>query len=37
VKISSMGTAKLRIVTHLDYDFSVHNRFLSILRKVRVD
>jgi len=37
VKISSMGNAKLRIVTHLDYDLDVHNRFLNLLEKVIIE
>jgi len=31
VRLISMGTGKLRLVTHLDYTTAMHHRFLSIL------
>lgn len=33
IRISSMGSRKLRIVTHLDYTESMHDRFLDLLKK----
>lgn len=34
IKIISMGSGKLRIVTHLDYTNVMHDKFLSVLRKL---
>ncbi len=32
IRISNMGHGKLRVVTHLDYSNTMHDRFLSILK-----
>ena len=32
IRISNMGQGKLRIVTHLDYTFEQHDRFLEVLK-----
>ncbi|GAA0745979.1 GntG family PLP-dependent aldolase [Gaetbulibacter jejuensis] len=34
IKIIGMGSGKLRIVTHLDYTNVMHDKFLSVLRKL---
>lgn len=34
VKIISMGSSKLRIVTHLDYTDNMHNKFIEILKSI---
>ena len=34
IKIIGMGSGKLRIVTHLDYTNVMHEKFLSVLRKL---
>ncbi|TXE10895.1 aminotransferase class I/II-fold pyridoxal phosphate-dependent enzyme [Gelidibacter salicanalis] len=34
VKLSSMGSGKLRIVTHLDYTNEMHDKFLSVLKQL---
>ena len=36
IRISNMGQGKLRIVTHLDYSEGMHQRFLEVLRSVRL-
>lgn len=36
VEIISMGDSKLRIVTHLSYTEKMHERFLTILKDLRV-
>lgn len=36
IRISNMGQGKLRIVTHLDYSEGMHQRFLEMLRSVRL-
>ncbi|SDL03129.1 L-threonine aldolase [Salinimicrobium catena] len=36
IRISNMGQGKLRIVTHLDYSEEMHQRFLEVLRSVKL-
>lgn len=36
IRISNMGQGKLRIVTHLDYSEEMHQRFLDVIRKVKL-
>ena len=36
VQLISMGDGKLRIVTHMDYTDPMHERFLSILKRIKV-
>ncbi len=36
IHLSGMGSGKLRIVTHLDYTDSMHDYFLTVLRKVNL-
>ena len=36
IRISNMGQGKLRIVTHLDYSEEDHQRFLKVLKKVKL-
>ncbi|SFN64696.1 L-threonine aldolase [Bizionia echini] len=36
IRLSGMGSGKLRIVTHLDYTDSMHDYFLTVLRKVNL-
>ena len=36
IRISNMGQGKLRIVTHLDYSEEMHQRFLQVLRTVKL-
>jgi threonine aldolase len=32
IQISNMGEGKLRIVTHLDYDYDMHHKFLEVIQ-----
>lgn len=34
IRLSSMGSGKLRIVTHLDYTDDMHDRFLTVLQNL---
>lgn len=34
IRLSSMGSGKLRIVTHLDYTDDMHDRFLTVLKNL---
>ena len=36
IRLSGMGQGKLRIVTHLDYTDGMHDRFLSVLRGLKL-
>lgn len=36
IRLSGMGQGKLRIVTHLDYTDAMHDRFLSVLKQVKI-
>lgn len=36
IRLSGMGHGKLRIVTHLDYTDAMHDRFLSVLKQVKI-
>jgi len=36
IRLSGMGQGKLRIVTHLDYTDGMHDRFLSVLKQVKI-
>ncbi|MDX1603070.1 MAG: GntG family PLP-dependent aldolase [Salinimicrobium sediminis] len=36
IRISNMGQGKLRIVTHLDYPEEMHDRFMEVLRKIKL-
>lgn len=36
MRLSGMGQGKLRIVTHLDYTDAMHDRFLSVLKQVKI-
>lgn len=36
IRLSGMGQGKLRIVTHLDYSDAMHDRFLSVLKQVKI-
>lgn len=36
IRISNMGQGKLRIVTHLDYSEEKHQKFLAVLRSVKL-
>ncbi len=36
IRISNMGQGKLRIVTHLDYSEEKHQKFLNVLRSVKL-
>lgn len=36
IRISNMGQGKLRIVTHLDYSEEMHQRFLEILKSIKL-
>ncbi|EGV44831.1 threonine aldolase [Bizionia argentinensis JUB59] len=36
IRLSSMGSGKLRIVTHLDYTDAMHDYFLTVLRNVKL-
>lgn len=36
IRLSGMGQGKLRIVTHLDYTDAMHDRFLSVLRGLKL-
>ncbi|MDX1753099.1 MAG: GntG family PLP-dependent aldolase [Salinimicrobium sediminis] len=36
IRISNMGQGKLRIVTHLDYSEVMHDRFMEVLRKIKL-
>ncbi|MCM4159004.1 aminotransferase class I/II-fold pyridoxal phosphate-dependent enzyme [Antarcticibacterium flavum] len=36
IRISNMGQGKLRIVTHLDYSEEMHQRFLEVLKNIRL-
>ncbi len=36
IRISNMGQGKLRIVTHLDYSEEKHQKFLKVLRSVKL-
>ncbi len=36
IRISNMGQGKLRIVTHLDYSEEMHDRFMEVLRKIKL-
>lgn len=36
IRISNMGQGKLRIVTHLDYSEEMHQRFLEVLREIKL-
>lgn len=36
IRISNMGQGKLRIVTHLDYSEEKHQKFLEVLRSVKL-
>ncbi len=36
IRISNMGQGKLRIVTHLDYTQEMHDKFLSVIEKIKL-
>lgn len=36
IRISNMGQGKLRIVTHLDYSEEMHQRFLEVLKAIKL-
>lgn len=36
IRISNMGQGKLRIVTHLDYSEEMHQKFIKVLRSVKL-
>ncbi|HSI69621.1 MAG TPA: GntG family PLP-dependent aldolase [Gillisia sp.] len=36
IRISNMGQGKLRIVTHLDYSEEMHQRFLEVLKNIKL-
>lgn len=36
IRISNMGQGKLRVVTHLDYSEEMHQRFLEVLRGMKL-
>lgn len=36
IRISNMGQGKLRIVTHLDYSEEMHQRFIKVLRSIKL-
>ena len=36
IRISNMGQGKLRIVTHLDYSEEDHQRFIEVLKKIKL-
>lgn len=36
IRISNMGQGKLRIVTHLDYSEEMHQKFLEVLKNVKL-
>ena len=36
IKISNMGQGKLRIVTHLDYTEEMHQKFLSVIKDIKL-
>lgn len=36
IRISNMGQGKLRIVTHLDYTEEMHQKFLSMIEKIKL-
>ncbi|MGB7842126.1 MAG: threonine aldolase, partial [Salinimicrobium sp.] len=35
-RISNMGQGKLRIVTHLDYSEEDHQRFLEVVKNIKL-
>lgn len=36
IRISNMGQGKLRIVTHLDYSEEMHQKFIEVLRSIKL-
>lgn len=36
IRISNMGQGKLRVVTHLDYSEEMHQRFLEVIRNIKL-
>ena len=36
IRLSGMGSGKLRMVTHLDYSDSMHDYFITVLRSARL-
>ena len=36
IRISNMGQGKLRVVTHLDYSEGMHQKFLDVLKNIKL-